>query len=136
MTMFAPAALLSVAVTLVALLLTILMAIFVSRSRRTNGVPPPAMGGNAEVDRALRVHGNMVEAMIIFLPSLWLATIYFAGWIPGLLGIVWLIGRALYWPGYMKDPAKRLPGFIIAQIASIALILLAIIGVLGAWSVT
>ncbi len=135
MTPFAPAVLLSASVTLAALILTILMAIYVSRVRTANNIPPPAMGGHPMVDRALRVHGNMVEALILFLPALWLATIYFPGWIPGIIGIVWLIGRIIYWPSYMSNPSSRLPGFAIAMLSTIALIILAIIGVINFWTI-
>jgi glutathione S-transferase len=135
MTPFVPAVLLSAAVTLIALILTCLMAIYVHRVRVTHHVPPPAISGHPQVERAIRVHGNMTEAMVLFVPALWLATIYFAGWIPGIIGIIWLIGRTIYWPSYMGDPARRLPGFIIAQLCTLALIILAVIGVINAWLV-
>ena len=136
MTPFAPAVLLSAAVTLAALILTIFMAIYVRRVRTSEHIDPPAMTGTPKLERALRVHGNMVEAMVLFVPSLWLATIYFQGWIVGVIGIIWLVGRVIYWPGYMANPSGRLPGFIISMLSTIALIILAIIGVINAWTVT
>ena len=35
-----------------------------------------------DVERALRVQGNVTEQVVIFLPLLWVATIYFQGWAP------------------------------------------------------
>ena len=40
------------------------------------------MTGAPELERALRVQGNTVEQFVIFLPALWLAALYFQGWVP------------------------------------------------------
>ena len=89
---------------------------------------PPAMPGHPEVERALRVQGNTVEQVVIFLPLLWVATLYFHGWIPAALGLVWCIGRVIYAIGYMKEANKRGPGFAIAALASLALMMLVDLG--------
>ena len=91
------------------------------------------MGGHPEVERALRVQGNTVEQVVIFLPLLWVATLYFHGWIPAALGLFWCIGRVLYALGYMKEANKRGPGFAIAALASLALLVLSIWGVAVSW---
>jgi glutathione S-transferase len=87
------------------------------------------------VDRALRVQGNTVEQVVIFLPLLWVATLYFhaLGWLPAALGLVWCIGRVMYAIGYMKEAAKRGPGFAIASLATLALLILSIWGVVVSW---
>ena len=73
------------------------------------------------------------EQVVIFLPLLWVATLYFHGWIPAALGLVWCIGRVVYAIGYMKEANKRGPGFGIAALASLALLVLSIWGVAVSW---
>ncbi len=132
------AVLLSAAVTILALLLYIYMGIRVGGARAKYDIKAPAVTGHPGFERAYRVQMNTVEAFPIFLPALWLATIYFTrlGWLPAALGLVWVIGRFLYLQGYVADPAKRSTGFLISLVAQIALIILAIAGIVMAWSVT
>ncbi len=132
MTLFAPAVLLSALVTLAAIILCIAIGIYVRRVREAVKIEPPAMTGDPRLERALRVQGNTIEAMTVFVPAFWLATIYFAGWITGAVGVVWLVGRILYWPSYMKNPNGRMPGFIIAMLSTVVLTILALIGVIRA----
>ena len=133
MILSAPAVILSAAVTVLAVLILLGAAIMVSRVRRRVGIAPPAMTGSPELDCALRVHGNTVEQFIMFAPALWLATLYFQGWIPPILGAVWCLGRIVYVMGYDSAAEKRLPGFIISQLSIVVLWILAVIGVVNAW---
>jgi len=129
----APATILSAAVTILTAIVLYYTMVVVGRTRKTHNIWPPAMSGHADVDRALRVQGNTVEQVVIFLPLLWVATLYFHGWIPAALGLVWCIGRVLYAIGYMKEASKRGPGFAIASIATMALLVLSIWGVAVSW---
>jgi glutathione S-transferase len=133
MLLAAPAIILTAAVTLLAVLLTTLFAIHVSRTRRRMNVPPPAINGPADFERILRAHANTVESMVMFLPSLWLAALYFQGWWAPVLGLVWCLGRIVYVMGYDSAAEKRLPGFIISQLSIVVLWILAVIGVVNAW---
>ena len=130
----APDVILSAAVTLLAILIGIGFAIMVARVRLANGILPPAMSGNPKVERALRVQGNTVEGFVLFVPALWLATLYFHGWIPPLIGLIWCLGRILFAAGYLKDAEKRHIGFRISILSVVALVILAGIGMAGAWS--
>ncbi len=56
-----------------------------------------------------------------------------AGWSPAALRLVWCIGRVLYALGYIKEANKRGPGFAIASLASLALLVLSIWGVVVSW---
>ena len=87
------------------------------------------MTGHDEFERAVRVQMNTIEGAIAFLPSLWVAAIYFGGWIPPLAGFVWVMGRVIYMIGYMAAPEKREIGFTIQALALVVLILLAIWGI-------
>jgi glutathione S-transferase len=129
----APATILSAAVTILTAMVLIFAMSVVGRTRGKHKIFPPAMSGHPEVERALRVQGNTVEQVVIFLPLLWVATLYFHGWIPAALGLVWCIGRVVYAVGYMKEANKRGPGFGIAALASLALLVLSIWGVAVSW---
>ena len=108
-----PTDLFSAIITILAILLYFYMGIRVGQMRMKHGVKAPATSGHEEFERAFRVHYNTLESMVVFLPLLWLATIYFApaysvlAWLPALLGLVWIVGRIFYMTGYMADPDKR-----------------------------
>lgn len=134
MILSAPATLLSAAATLLAVLVALWTAILVVFARRRSGIMPPATTGSPELECALRAQANTVEQFIIFLPVLWLATLYFQGWIPGVLGMCWCVGRILYALGYRASrPGAREPGFFISIISTLVLIVLSGIGIVTAW---
>ena len=101
----------------------------VARTRGKHGIAPPAMTGHEQVERALRVQGNTVEWLVIFLPSLWLSAVYWPGPIIAAIGLVWIFGRILYMNGYMKEPKARFAGF---GIQTLVCAVLAVAGVVGA----
>jgi len=114
-------------------LVTLLAALFygvtvasVGRARRTFGVKPPATTGHPDFERAFRVQMNTLEWMPIFLPSLWLFAIYINDAIAAALGLIWIIGRILYFVGYTKAAEKREVGFVIQMFACVILLLGAI----------
>ena len=131
--MSAPGTILSAAVTILAALILVYAMMLVGGTRQRVKIMAPAMGGHPDLERALRVQGNTVEQVVIFLPLLWVATLYFHGWIPALLGLIWCLGRVIYAVGYMKDANKRGPGFGISALASLALLILSIWGVAVSW---
>lgn len=66
---------------------------------------------------------NTVEWTPIFLPAMWLFAIYWSpAWAAG-LGALWLIGRVIYFVGYLSDAKNRFPGFFIQSFAAFALLL-------------
>jgi glutathione S-transferase len=134
MILAAPAIILTAAVTVLAALICLAAAILVARTRRRHGIAPPAMSGNPQVEWALRVQGNTVEQALIFLPLLWMAALYFQGWLPPAIGLVWCLGRIVYALGYMSAPKKRSLGFGLTVLSSITLAVLAVIGIAGAWN--
>jgi glutathione S-transferase len=130
--------LLSALVTILALILYTVMIFRVGSAREKYKVEAPAIIGSPDFERTYRVQLNTLESLPVFLAALWLATIYFTrlGWLPAALGLVWVIGRFLYMQGYIADAKKRGLGFITAGLAQIALILLALAGVVMAWSIS
>lgn len=107
----------------------------VGRARGKYEIKAPAVSGHPAFERAYRVQMNTLEQTVLFLPTLWLAASYgFGGW-AGIAGLVWLVGRGWYAVAYLKDPAKRGPGFALAMFGWIALLVMAGIGVVRAMSV-
>ena len=129
-------ALLSGVVTIVALLVYFYMGFRVGGMRSKHGIKAPASTGHPEMDRAVRVHMNTLEQLVIFLPLLWLATTFFHwfGWLPAAVGVLWIIGRLMYMQSYMADPDKRGPGFGITALAQLVLLIMAIAGIVASWS--
>ncbi|HET7333642.1 MAG TPA: MAPEG family protein [Rhizomicrobium sp.] len=132
MSIAAPDMLYTALVTLLALVLYMYMIIRVGQVRGKCGIAAPAQTGDPMLERAIRVHLNTLEAMPVFLGSLWLAALYFGGYIPAILGAVWIIARIIYMQGYMADPKKRSVGFSIGAVAMILNLLLAFFGVISA----
>jgi len=114
-------------VTLVALLVYVWMGVRVGGARKKSGIPAPAMTGDPELERHIRVQANTLEWLPIFLPSLWLFAIYWSDMVAAGLGVVWIIGRILYALGYAQSADKRELGFMI-QMAATAILLFGALG--------
>jgi uncharacterized membrane protein YecN with MAPEG domain len=110
-------------VTLLTALVYFWMAAQVSRTRTKVGILAPAMSGDAKLERTIRAHLNTLEWMPIFLPSLWLFAIYWNSTVAAILGLAWIVGRIIYFLGYVAAPTKRFPGFFIQSLAVFALLL-------------
>lgn len=133
-----PSMLVTAGVTILAVIFYIVTGIRVGRTREKHNIVAPAVSGHLEFERAYRVQMNTLEAMPVFLPALWIAAYYFTK-VPLLapaLGLVWIVGRIIYMQAYMADPAKRSLGFTIATLSQIALLLLAIAGLVMSWHST
>ena len=96
--------------------------------RGRTGVPAPAMMGNPEFDRQFRVQYNTIEQLIIFFPSILLFAYYVSEPVAAGLGLVFILGRALYARGYRIDPAKRGPGFGLTLLSNAVLLLGGLVG--------
>jgi len=117
-------------VTVLAVALYFFTGLLVARARQKFGVPVPATSGHPDFDRAFRVQMNTLEWMPIFLPLLWLFAFYVSDWAAAVLGLVWIGGRVLYIKGYTADSEKRHQGFFIQGLASGALLLGALGGII------
>lgn len=116
-------------ITCLAISLYFVTAIRVAKARQAFGIKAPAITGNPDFERAFRVQMNTLEWMPIFLPSLWLFAIYIGDPIAAAIGAVWIAGRILYMIGYSQAAEKRSRGFGIQAMASIALWLGALGGI-------
>jgi glutathione S-transferase len=116
----------------IVVLLTILLQVgtlwATGHARGKYGIKAPAISGHPGFERAWRVQMNTLENTVIFLPTLWLATQYsFPLW-TGVLGLVWVFGRVWYAVAYVKDPAKRGPGFMVSSAAWGVMLVMGVIG--------
>jgi glutathione S-transferase len=119
----------SAIVTALAVVFYFFLATRVSVARQRFGVKLPATAGHPEFERVFRVHMNTLEWMPIFLPLLWLCAIYLSDALAALLGLVWIVGRVLYFTGYSRAVEKRRPGFFIQAMACVLLLIGAIAGI-------
>ncbi|BAQ63475.1 MAPEG family protein [Geminocystis sp. NIES-3709] len=110
-------------VTVSALLVYFVTIINVGRARFKYGVIPPAMTGDPNFERALRVQQNMLEQLILFLPLLWIFSYYVSELWGTILGVIWVFGRILYAWGYYQEAKKRAPGFAISILSGMSLFL-------------
>lgn len=108
-------------VTLLSVLVYFWMAAMVARTRRRVGIFAPVMIGDPALERTIRAHVNTLEWFPIFLPSLWLFAIYWNSPVAAALGLVWVVGRIVYFLGYAAAAEKRRPGFAIQAAAATAL---------------
>jgi glutathione S-transferase len=115
-------------VTCLAVLVYFFTTIKVGQARAAFGIKAPATTGNPDFERVFRVQMNTLEAMPIFLPSLWLFAIYINDTIAAAIGLVWIVGRILYIIGYSQAANKRSSGFAVQSLAAAVLW----VGALGA----
>lgn len=92
-------------------------------------IKAPATTGNPVFERYFRVQQNTLEQLILFIPAIfsfaWMAES--VGWpgheVAAALGVIWLIGRALYARSYVRDPLQRGAGFMLTFVPSGVLLL-------------
>lgn len=118
--------------TLAALFVYFYCMIQVGRARFKHGVKPPSVDGPEEFLRVNRVHQNMEEQLIMFLPALWLFAIAWEDLWAAILGALFVVGRIFYAQGYYKAPEKRSRGFGLSSLATIVLLLGSLVGVIMA----
>lgn len=109
-------------VTLLALLVYVWMGMRVGGARKKSGIHAPAMTGDPELERHIRVQANTLEWLPIFLPSIWLFAIYWNDMVAAILGVIWIGGRVIYALGYAQAPEKRELGFMIQALAAAVLL--------------
>ncbi|MGV8961621.1 MAG: MAPEG family protein [Stenotrophomonas sp.] len=100
----------------------------VGRERGRSGLKAPAVTGDEGFERIYRVQMNTLELLVAFLPALLVAAAFWpAPWVAG-LGVVYLLGRLLYWRAYVSAPASRGLGFGLSMLPTLALLAMALAG--------
>uniref|UniRef100_A0A3B4BFQ2 Uncharacterized protein n=1 Tax=Periophthalmus magnuspinnatus TaxID=409849 RepID=A0A3B4BFQ2_9GOBI len=101
----------------------------VGYSRLAHKIKPPATTGHPEFERAFRAHQNCVEFYPLFLVSMWSCGVFFSEPIAAAGGLVFIVGRLLYFNGYIRETHKRLPGFWVSVAVFFSLSFLGMIGI-------
>ena len=116
-------------VAVLAVLQSMTFGLLTGNERSRSGLKAPAITGDEGFERMYRVQMNTLELLVAFLPSLFLAARYWpAPWVAG-LGLVFLVGRLMYWRAYVSDPVKRGTGFMLSILPTSFLAILALVGI-------
>jgi glutathione S-transferase len=102
------------------------------QARRESGLKAPAIVGHEGFERMYRVQMNTLETLVAFLPSLFVAARYWPAYLVAGLGVIYLVGRLIYWRAYVSDPSKRSLGFMLSMIPTLSLSVLALVGIVFA----
>jgi uncharacterized membrane protein YecN with MAPEG domain len=116
-------------VTALTLIVYQVLTVNVGRARMKYKIMPPAMSGDENFERVVRVQQNTLEQLVFFLPALWLFSFYVNPLWGAVLGSVWLIGRIIFAWGYYQAAEKRVAGFAISTLSGMTLVVGALIGI-------
>ena len=109
-----------------------LFGLAVARARTRYNIPAPATTGNAVFERYFRVQMNTLEQLVIFVPSIILFARYVSAPLAAALGVLFIIGRAVYYRGYVRAVEERHTGFLLSVIPNLVLLAGGFLGVLWA----
>lgn len=101
----------------------------VGGARGKHKIPAPAMTGPAEFERVLRVQGNTLEQLVIFVPALVLFASAWGDSPAAILGVFWPLGRVIYALRYYAGTNRSL-GFGLGFIPTMVLLAGALVGAL------
>lgn len=105
----------------------------VGRARGRYGIKAPATTGDPNFERYFRAHQNELEQLVITVPSMWLFAIYVHVLAAAALGLLYLLGRNLYFRGYVAEAGKRGRGFGIGMLATSVLLFGGLVGAAISW---
>jgi uncharacterized MAPEG superfamily protein len=117
-------------IALLAVVQLVFFSILVGRARTRYGIKAPAVSGHEMFERAYRVQMNTLELMVAFLPALMIAGKYWPQPYVAGAGVVYLIGRFVYWRSYTAAPASRGLGFGLSMLPILALVIAGLVAIL------
>lgn len=117
-------------ITLAALIEYFVFVLQTGQARTRYNVEAPATTGDPIFERYYRVQQNTLEQLVIFIPALWLFAEYVGPRGAFVLGLVFLVGRALYARGYVREPSQRHMGVTATFAANGILVVGSLIGLL------
>jgi glutathione S-transferase len=116
-------------VAILAVVQYIAFAVLTASVRAKSGLKAPAIAGHDGFERMYRVQMNTLELLVAFLPFLFLAAKYWPAYLVAGLGVVYVIGRLIYWRAYVNNPASRTLGFAVSMLPTVTLGVLAVVGI-------
>ena len=111
------------AVVMLALLQYTWFTIEVGRARGRFEVPAPATSGNENFERFFRAHQNTTEQLVVFLPAIFACAYLVNETLAAAMGLLFVVGRLMYFRGYTNPEKSRSLGFGLGLIANAVLIL-------------
>jgi glutathione S-transferase len=114
-------------VTVVSVMIFMWMMFNVGNARRAHNTPAPALVGPDAFNRVMRVHGNTLEGLAMFLPALWLTALTSHDLWAAIVGVFFPIGRIIYARGYYAAADKRGTGFLISGLSTLILLLASLV---------
>jgi len=121
------------AVAVLALLEFMVFTALTGYARVKYKIDAPAISGHPIFERYFRVQQNTLEQLIIFIPAMFLFAHYLSVPVGAGLGLVFILGRALFARGYYRDAPKRALGFGLSLLSNLVLLLGGLIGALIAY---
>ncbi len=109
------------------------ITILCGRARARCGVVAPATSGDPIFERYFRAQQNTLEQLIVFVPAMLLFGRYVSVPIGAGVGLVFIVGRALFARGYYRDPPTRASGFGLSLLSNLVLLLGGLIGAVVAY---
>lgn len=100
----------------------------VGMARGKYDVKAPAVTGNEIFERYYRVQQNTLELLIIFVPGIFLFAVYVHALTAAMIGVVFFVGRLVYYKSYVVDPKSRTIGFMLSFFSTQSLIIGGLIG--------
>ncbi|MBI3514179.1 MAG: MAPEG family protein [Proteobacteria bacterium] len=101
--------------------------VYCARMRARHRIVAPATSGHPAYERAFAIQRNTLEQLVPFVPAVWLFSALVNPLVGAIVGAIWVVGRVVYAVSYAKAPDKRGPGFIIAFIALVVLVVGALV---------
>ena len=120
-------------VTVLALIEYSVLGVMVGQARGRYKIEAPATTGDPMFERYFRVHQNTLESLIVFLPALWICGLTLSRRGAALLGLLYIVGRAVYARGYLADPKGRAAGAMMTFAANGLLMIGSLIGIIIHW---
>ncbi|MGH7935282.1 MAG: MAPEG family protein, partial [Candidatus Binataceae bacterium] len=104
--------------------------VLVSAVRARTGVAAPATTGDPLFERYFRVHQNTLEALIVFLPGLWLFAHYVNLPAAVILGAIFIVVRIVYAVGYIRAAEQRAIGAVATGVINAILMVGSLVGLI------
>ena len=118
----------------VAIVLTLVLlqytffSIMVGKARGTYDINAPAVSGHEVFERYYRVQQNTLELLAVFVPAMFLFASYVHALTAAGLGVVFFIGRLLYYKAYVNNPKSRGLGFTLSFLSAHVLLIGGMVG--------